>query len=361
MFRILDRYLLQEVLYTFLATTAIFLLVMSGGLLTATLSRIARGKIPAELLLSQLGLGALEALPMLLPLAAFLAVMLAFSRLYRAGEMAVFGASGLGLGGLLRPLVVLALPLALLLALLSFVLAPWSVRVSERMIDEALRSLVVIGLEPGAFRELPGRRAIVYVADIDPDGRRLTGLFVQDERDGRIDVVTAERGRLLVDEQLRRYLVLEHGMRTEGSPGSAEFRVLSFERNELRLSDLEPEVDPDSRRPVRSSELLAAGGPEDWGELHWRLAAPVSALVLMLLGLPLAHTRPREGRYGKIFAGVLLYVIYLNLLVYGRSLLDQGVLPAAVGLWWVHLPVALLAALMVWRLWRVPGRVESRS
>ena len=69
MTRIVDRYLLRELLGALGAVSAVLFLILLGGTLTVTLDRIARGKVPATLLLSQLGLRSIDALPILLPLA----------------------------------------------------------------------------------------------------------------------------------------------------------------------------------------------------------------------------------------------------------------------------------------------------
>ena len=55
-----------------------------------------RGRIPAELLAALIGLRTIDALTLLAPLAVFIGVQLAYGRLYRESEMAVFAASALG-------------------------------------------------------------------------------------------------------------------------------------------------------------------------------------------------------------------------------------------------------------------------
>ena len=76
----------------------------------------------------------------------FIGVQLAYGRLWRESEMAVFQASGLSLIGLLRPLALLSVPLMLLMALISFWLAPAAVRLSQSLLLEANRSLIIAGL-----------------------------------------------------------------------------------------------------------------------------------------------------------------------------------------------------------------------
>jgi len=68
----------------------------------------------------------------------------------------------------------------------------------------------------------------------------------------------------------------------------------------------------------------------------------VITLVLGALAIPIARLRPRQGRYARVIWGVLLYAVYANLLISGRTLIEKGTVPAWLGLWWVHALVAIL-------------------
>src|SRR5690606_19167175 len=118
--RIVDRYLLRELLASFLGVTAILLLIMLGMTVADVIASIARGSIPADLLFSVIGLRSIDLLAVVFPLAAFLAVLLAYGRLWRESEMAVFQSSGLDLAGMLRPLLLLAVPLMIALGTVTF-------------------------------------------------------------------------------------------------------------------------------------------------------------------------------------------------------------------------------------------------
>ena len=168
MLRIIDRYLLRELLTASAAVGIVLLLVIVGGTLSITLDRVARGVMPPTLLLSQIGLRSIDTLPLLMPLALFLGVLLAYGRLYRDSEMAVLSASGVSSMGLLKPALLVAVPLCVVLGLLSFWLGPAAVRQSDRMIDAANRSLLVVGMEAGRFVELRGRNGVVFVGGCRP-------------------------------------------------------------------------------------------------------------------------------------------------------------------------------------------------
>ena len=118
--RIVDRYLVRELAAGFFAATAILLLVMVGGAVADLLAKIAKGRIPADLLFTLIGLRTLGTLTILMPLAVLLGVLQAYGRLWRDSEMAVLQSSGLGLDGLLRPLLLFVLPAMAAIGVVAF-------------------------------------------------------------------------------------------------------------------------------------------------------------------------------------------------------------------------------------------------
>ncbi len=333
--RIIDRYLVGEIGRTWLAVTAILLLVTVGLALANVLADVAGGKVPAEVLFRQLGLKCVEALTVLIPLSFFLSVMLAFGRLHRDSEMPVLAASGLGRGDLYRPIAYLVAPMALVLLALALWTAPWATRTSRTLIAQAASEVSLAGLKAGRFHEIAQHQGVVYVETLDRDGR-FTNAFIHLQRDGRKDVVIAARGYQYQDPDGARFLALIDGFRSEGVPGQADYRLMEFERNDVRLPD-----PSEARAELKLGALPLAtvlGGETaaHAAELQWRLAPALALAVLALLAVPLARTTPRQGYYGNLIIAILVYVIYANALAIARAWVEDGALPVAVGLWWVH-------------------------
>lgn len=355
----LDRYVITELLMALLAVMAVMLVIVLGGVMADTLSKIARGKIAAALLLSQIGLRSLEALVLILPLALFLGVLLGLSRLYRDGEMAVLAASGYGPRQLLKPIACVAVPIAALLAMLAFWLAPNAAQAGNRMIQEASRSMLVAGLEPGRFTEIPGRNAVLYIGQMNAQGTHFGQLFVYNESDDGVDIITAEAGEFIRDAIDERYLQLDDGFRVEGLLDSAAFRTMRFGRNTVRVPDAPETPLKNPTAEQHTLALLADDSLAARAELHWRLSATLAPLLLAWLALPLARSPPRRARYGKILLALLAYLVFTNLLGLGRAWLQQGLVPAYLGLWWVYALILTLAVWMYRRDNRVPGGVGS--
>ena len=344
----LQRYLVRQLAATVAATVVVLLLVSLGGVFAALISEIARGRVPAPLLFSQLGLRFVGYLPLVLPLGLFIGLLMRISRLYRDSEMAVLFSLGQGPRQLLGPLMAVALPVAALIGLCSLWLGPMAERIASQAVEDANRSFLVAGLDAGRFVELPGGRGVVFVGALSPDGREFKRLFVQMQRGERVDVITAVEGEMFVDSG-GRFLRLRDGFRAEGQPGERDFRLQRCQVNEVRLPDLESE----NRNPLAGRPTLAlispTATPRARAEFHYRIGVPLFAVVLALLALPLSRSPPRQARYGRMIVAVLAYAFGTNLLILGRTWLGSGQIPMALGLWWLLLPALALAAWLVWR------------
>lgn len=355
---ILQKYILREWFWTTLAVSIVLTVVLLGAYLGDMLKDIAGGRVPAGLMSMQLLLHMPETMGNILPMAGFVAVMWGLGRLYRDQEMAVMRASGFGWKQLLKPLGSLMVPLATLLLLLGLTVAPTSARMAEKQLEEAFRSAAVWGLQAGKFHVLKRGDLILYVEKIEEDGATLRNIFIKQRQQEREQVWVSKKGRYWMDTDTGdRYLVLEEGKVVDVAPGKLDVRVLSFARNDLRL----PEPEFRKQRAKINSEssiaLLKNGNTESIAELQWRLSPAITVVVLGLLAIPLSHSEPREGRGIRIILGILVYLLYGNLLYLCRSWMIDGVLPTWIGMWWVHLGFLIISFVWV----RQQGRFRVKA
>jgi lipopolysaccharide export system permease protein len=82
---------------------------------------------------------------------------------------------------------------------------------------------------------------------------------------------------------------------------------------------------------------------------------PLLVVALTLFALPLARSEPRQPQYGLVLFSLLVYLVGMLLLLLGQGLIGSGKMPGWLGLWWVHLPMILLAAWLFLRDGRVPA------
>jgi len=353
----LDRYLFREFTQSVFAALVILMMVSLGGIFADVLGDIARGKLPAVMMLSQLGLQVIKWLPLILPLALMLGLLLALGRMYRDSEMPVLAAVGVGPKRLLKPLLMAGVPVVAVIGLCSLWLGPWADRFSHQMVEEANRSLLLVGLEPGRFTELPGGGGVVYLGSMSNNGTHFSRIFVYRQHEERLDVTTAAHGGLSLQGERDRYLRLEDGFQVEGPLGDGlDYRMMHYASNELRMPDRDDVRDDKDPELMPTTALFGDPRRDAGAQLHWRIAPPLLAFALMLLAVPLARAPPRQTRYGSIAISLLIYVVGVQIMFLGKSWLADGRLPVAAGLWWLLLPLLALS----WWLYLRDGRPWTR-
>lgn len=351
---ILDRYLLREVAAAWAAVTFILLAIMIATRFASVLAVAAKGELPRELLLKVALLSSLRYLVILIPASLLMAIMLSMGRLYSDNEVAAMTGCGVGLGRLYRPFLGLAVLLTLLTAALSFSIGPWAGRQADFLVKDAKRLVQFTPFESAQFKTVAGGKAVFYTASISPDGGQLGQVFAQIEEAAGASVVVADHGVQAIDVATgERVVTLSDGYRYAGTPGTANYDVIKFRELVLRLSPPPFSYINNQRKLSPTMALVGSADPRDQAELHFRMAAPVSVLVLALLAVPLSHLRPRQGRYAKLVLGILVYLVYANLLGLGQAWIGKGQVPSAVGLWWVH------GALLAWAVWMIRKRQSA--
>jgi len=344
---IANRYILRETALTWLAVTAVLLLILVTNQFAQVLGDAASNRLPKDALFLVMGLTSLQYLTILIPVGLFLSILLALGRLYRDSEMYALMACGVGPAQLYRPLLGFAAVLTALVAWLALDVAPAAIREVKAIAQEAKERSDLRVMEAGRFVSFGQADAVVYAEEVTPDGR-LRNVFVQRRRDGVIEVIVA---REAVQKETAspdvKMLTFTDGRRYEGTPGMGRFRVVEFREHGIpySLPDRGPlRLEPESRSV---GELAASADPADTAELQWRLSVPLMALVLAVLAVPLGRSSPRQGRYAGLGAGLLVYASYANLLGASKVWLERGQVPPLVGMWWVHLLFAAGAGVLL--------------
>jgi lipopolysaccharide export system permease protein len=345
--RILDRYILREVLVSWLAITGGLLVVLLTHQLARVLERAAENQYPQSVVFQLIWLSVLQYLPILVPIGLLLGIVLAFGRLYHDSEMAASLACGVGPSILYLPVSLVAGVATVIMAALTLFVGPNALAQTLSLRSSALQQGQFAPIAPGRFRTFGGNEAVVYAENVGDDGT-LTNVFVERDREGRVEVALAQRARHTASQNGQTHTItLYDGERFEGVPGSPKFRIMRFSENTIPIQVPKISDSVVSLEAVRTRDLLKSRQLESRAELHWRMALPVMCLVLTFIAVPLSRLRPREGRYGRVVLAVVLYFVYIQLMSAAKVWIARGTVPEWVGLWWVHAVVGGLAVLVV--------------
>lgn len=351
----LGAYVRREVLRAFLGVFVVLVVIYLASRIVDYLADAAAGDLERGLILRLVLLKLLTAFTTLLPLCFYLGTFLALTRLARENELVAMRGIGLGQRFLLGTVLRLALLLAIPLEVSALFLSPWAERQMAALESEARERSEVTGISAGRFRELGGGERVVYVEDLSEADERMRQVFIHSEENGRTGVLSAREGRLVRDPDTgERWIEFASGSRYEGAPGDRDYAVTHFGRYTVRL-------DAVSAGGAGEGRLNAAGLGELWrgeggrhaAELHWRLMPGIATLLLAVLAVALQPERRSATRQVGLVQAILAYFLYSNLLGVARSLLKKDAAPVWLGLWWVHLALALvLAAVFLWPVWR---------
>lgn len=333
---------------------AVFLTLFAIAITTRLirlLGQAAGGKIPTETVLAFLGFFALYALPVLLSLTVFIAVLLTITRSYRDSEMVIWMSSGLSLTAWLRPVLAFAFPLVALIAALSLFISPWAALRSAEFQSRVDSRDDVARVTPGMFGESGNQDRVFFVESIAGDETFVRNVFVSSVRAQRPGVMVSSTGHVEFAPNGDRFLVLGRGRRYEGKPGEADYRVIEFERYAMRIMPKEGVQPQSSLKSLSTIELLRDPVSTNLSELLWRIGIPVSALILAVMAIPLSFVNPRAGRSINLLFAFLVYVVYSNLISLSQARVAQDRLGFGVGVWLVH--GAMLSILLVMFLHRM--------
>ena len=347
---IIERYLFREMAAALAAVTMVLFLIFVSMWFARLLTQVEAGTVHANVVFLLLGMKSVDALVLLLPLAFFLAVLFAFGRLYKDSEMIAMFACGVSLLRVTKLVFWFGLGVAFMTGILSLYLGPLSNSARLNLMNKMTASSGLDTIAAGQFRELVGGKVVFYAERQSEDSETMENVFIQGLRQGALNLMVAERAwQREADGGAGRYLVLENGYRYEGTPGQADFRVIHYRQHEIRVAEPTTELQSDEVAGLSSRFLWDSDKPWHKAELQWRMAIPLSALLLALLAVFLSQTNPRQGRYAKFFLGVLVYVIYSNLLGVARTWVENGKVNPVVGIWWVHALLLVVIGVMVFR------------
>ena len=348
----LDRYILRETLRPFMVTLVLALMVLLIERMLRVLDLVLGSQGPLRLLFEMLAYLVPHYIGFALPFGLFLGILLGFHRLSRDSELDSVQAAGIGIHRMLRPVMISALVVAALSAVTFSYLQPYGRYAYRAMLHSITNAFVSAILNEGVFAQI-GDNTFLSEESYG-DGRNFVRVFVYRKKDGGDwSVMTAREGKLEHGSLNRPpALWLYNGVQLGGSNGDAaqvvkedpSLGVLHFEalRNELDSSSdsgfrargederemtlLELwQLRDNPPQGTRSSDLIA--------EFHGRIVRVLTIFVLPFLAVPLAHGYRRRARSFGIALGVVILIVYKEVVDFGENMVESEDLTAFTGVW----------------------------
>ena len=292
------------------------------------------------------------------PFSLLIACIHTLNRLNGDSELIVLTASGATIWRAAKPLMALALLVALGVGFVNHIGMPWSLKLLRQYIVQVRANILTQVIQPGAFSS-PEEGLTFHIRAREPNGE-LLGLIVHDTRNKELNQsYLAERG-VIVQRPPSNFMVMSKGHIVRRTDKDEPSQIIAFEKYAVDLDQFEKKMDEDGEdlkpRERYLSELMypeetSASYKKSPGkfraELHERFSNPLYPLAFALIALAAigqAHST-RQNRVQQVaLAAVLAAMLRLGGLALNNVVvLDQAATPLLYAL-----PLsAMLGALML--------------
>ncbi|MBN1958048.1 MAG: LPS export ABC transporter permease LptG [Desulfuromonadales bacterium] len=295
----------------------------------------------------------------ILPLAILTAVVLTLGGLGRTNEVTAMRACGISLWKIVQPLMALALVLSFTLLLLNEFVIPWNAKQLNRLLEYKLKGKQQLQLTRQEIWYRNGRR-IINIALASPQKKSLEGItiFTFDEQQDLVARTTARQaffsaGSWQSQEVIKRTFAPATGDLIQTEVLSSQ--ALQLERDPedfFTREDINSELN--FRQLSELARKLEAEGYDATHQrvdMHNRLAAPFTCLIMGFLGVPFALQKGRKGNIAlgigiSLAIGIVYFIIQSLVTAFGYS----SALPPIFAAWTANF-IFLLSA--VWLLLNV--------
>ena len=336
---ILSKSLNMEVFRSSIGVLLIFFLLVVGSRIVGYFEQAAEGNIDPGIILSVIALRFPDFITLLIPLSFFLGLLITIGRLNSEGEIHGYFSAGLSKLNLIKFLLPQAFIYFFITLVLSLYIAPYTKNLSKELlvIDsfeeqiDAIQSDEIVSLDNGGF---------LYVQTAD-EGLIKGVKFFQVDEDNSFIVISDE---LLTKEKDKTIeLNLKNGsfyggLFSESSKIISNFNNFNFEidKNMSQSNDLS------------LTKLFDYSSASDQATFQWNISIPITILILLLYGIYISSSKPREGKFSFMLPGMLIYVSYLSLLILSREFISDN--PSSIfNLWFIHGLFVLFLFLYVYR------------
>ncbi len=354
---IIFRYLSKQILQTMAAVSLILMVVALTSRFIQYLGQAVAGELASDVLLLLMLYRLPDFFLVIVPLALFLGILLAYGRMYADNEMVVLLGSGMSQLRLLGLTQGATLLVFVVMSFVSLSLAPWGVRNTELLkLDQAQLTEIDL-IVAGQFQSFADGKRVTYAESLSArgEGRRLERVFVA--AGGTADtgsgagraprIVIAESAIPEIDpDSGARFMRLENVLQYEGRPGQKDFSVGQFDVQSILLPDAPEFEEFVEEAALRTTELFGSNSLERQAELQWRFSIILLIPIITLIAVPMSKVNPRAGRYSKLIPAALLYAVYFFLLQFSRDGVAEGEINPMLGLWWVHALFIMLGVII---------------
>ncbi len=345
--RILDRYVIREIIPPFLIALLVFTFILIIPFIIELAEQMIAKGVPWGTLLQLMGTLVPGVAALTIPMALLIGILVAMGRLSADREVVVMMACGVSPYRLLQPV--------LFLGVVCWGVASWVMLEAMPNANQTFREIsnqIVMDRAEGEvrprvfFEDFPN--LVLYVNEVPVGGTGWNDVLAADSRDPAQQVIfLAKRGRMVIDRNARTIqMVLEDGTRHRTDLNNPNnYEVARFQST---IITLDPESVFPRKGPARgdrelsieelnakAEEMRAQGlSPHNQVmEIHKKFSIPVACFVFALLGLALGTSSRKDGKLAAFVLGIGVIFAYYVVMYGGEALAKGHWMPAWLAMW----------------------------
>lgn len=363
--RILDRYILKDIIGIFLGTVVTFAFLFILIDTFANLEDFIEKKVPMDVIVQYY----ISFLPVVAvntsTMACLIAVLFTYSQLNSNNEIVAARASGLNFWQITRPALIFALIVSAFVFLVNERFVPQSSLINEQIRDSQIK---ITAAQKGKGRPLIhnltfyGMKNRLFFVDVfDPNTNEISGVTIigHDKNQNLIEKILAAKGKWTgIAWKFLRCQITEYNSKLPNVPG--EIRVYDEKLMDIRET---PEDFMKQRLNITAMNLKqlrdyikrfsGSGATKTVTNLqvdfHQKIAFPLRAFIIVLAGLPfvlIAASKRKTAALASIAVALIIGFLYYVLDAVGLALGKGGGLPPMASAWLapgIFLTAALIA------------------
>jgi len=376
MLRILDRYVLRELMAPFgLSLILLTFALEIPPILQHGETLIAEGA-SWDVVVRVLATLVPQALGITIPMALLVGILIALGRLSGDREIVAMEACGVSLGRLLRPLLLFGLVATAATTYVMIVALPAANQAFREITFKLLMTRGETKIKPRVFyTDFPN--LAIYVREVTPGVGWADVMVAESSTPTQPKTYLAKKGRLLLDESKRTVqMVLIDGTHHSVNLDDPE----KYEQGTFAQTMLV--IDPESVFPrigpmKGAMEMTIAELKTEMADLRkqniyphnqimtWqkKYSIPAACLAFMLVALGMGVSHRRDGRLAAFVLGIGVVFVYWTLMYISEAIAKARLLPywfAWLAMWVPNIVVALWGIVLIVRKLRTPEQAPMR-
>lgn len=356
--KILDRYILKQVIEMFLMGVFVFTtIIFASDTFITLIKQIAKFGIPFKVAFIMILLNLPAVIVMTIPMGVLLATVMTLNRLSLSSEITVMRACGIGLNRIAKPIFIFAIIMALSSFYINEKIVPVMTQQSTKLALWALEQKhVPDGKENFVFKESGDNGVLkrLFYVGLSKKKTLYNVTVLDNSKEGTIQVLQAREGHTTPQgwefEKGATYTVANDGQVLNTTLFDTSVVKFGLDLSKTENKNLAKEKNfTQLLKYLASSDISREDRQVYTIELFDKIALPITTIVFVLLGVPLAITPPRV-RYNRGFLfSILIIFAYYVVRALSLSFGEAGSLTPFLAAWLPNLVLTVWGTFMYYK------------